>query len=693
MKPMASTEVIGTEATGSVAVITLDNPPVNALSAPLREAAMDALRRACADEACAAVVLICAGPTFIAGADISELGRPAQGVTFAALLDAIEQAPKPVVAAIHGTALGGGFELALACHYRVAAPGARLGLPEVNLGLLPGAGGTQRVPRLVGAQAALEIMTSGRQIPAMEALQAGLIDRIVQGDDLRDGAVAFAREVIAAGAARPKVRDRTDWTFRDRGNTGIFADFASRNAARFKGLAAPDAIIEAVRAAVDLPFDEGLARESDLFASLVASPQSAALRHVFSAERQAARVPGLPADTPIIDVRTVGVVGAGTMGGGIAMNFLNAGIPVTLVETSQAALDRGVATIRRNYEATAKKGRMTAAQVEQRMALISPSLDPGALADADLIIEAVFESMEVKTEVFGKLDRIARPGAILASNTSFLDLNRIAAATSRPEWVVGLHFFSPANVMRLLEVVRGSATSQSVIATAMKLARRIGKVAVLSGACDGFIANRLLAPRGGQAEAMMLEGVPIEAIDRVLTGYGFAMGHFQMMDLVGLDVVGRDATERTVMGDLVAAGRLGQKSGAGYYDYDDKRRASLSPVTSALIAEVASARGIASRPVPQDEALLARLLYPVVNEGARILEEGIAVRASDIDVAAILGYNWPAHRGGPLFWADQVSLPRVVSEMRELEARHGPAFSAAPLLVELAESGKSFVDV
>jgi len=374
------------------------------------------------------------------------------------------------------------------------------------------------------------------------------------------------------------------------------------------------------------------------------------------------------------------------------MNFLNAGIPVTLVETSQEALDRGIATIRRNYEATARKGRMTAEQVEQRMGLISSSLDLAELGDADLIIEAVYESMDVKTDIFARLDRIAKQGAILASNTSFLDLNRIAAATSRPEWVVGLHFFSPANVMRLLEVVRGAKTAKPVVATAMRLAKRIGKVAVLSGVCDGFIANRLLAPRGAQAEAMMLEGTPIAEIDRVLVDYGFAMGHFQMMDLVGLDVIGRDATERSVMGNLVAAGRLGQKRGAGYYDYDEKRRPHPSDVTATLIGEVAAARGVAHDPTSGDDAILARLLYPVVNEGAKILEEGIALRASDIDIAAVLGYNWPVYRGGPLFWADQIGLDRIVARMRDLEASHGDSFRPAPLLVRLADEGRRFGD-
>ena len=686
MTELAATAVT----TGGIAIITLDNPPVNALSTPLRASLLHALKQASGDTAVTAIVLICAGRTFIAGADITEFGKAPQPPSFPDLFAAIEQAAKPVIAAIHGTALGGGFELALACHYRVATESAKVGLPEVHLGLLPGAGGTQRLPRLIGAEAALDIITSGRQIGAREALALGLVDTLVPDAGLREAAISYARDVVAKGSALPKARDRTDRIAADRDTPSLFSDFAAANARRFKGFAAPQAIIAAVEAAVSLPFEEGLARETALFEQLAASPESAAQRHVFFAERAAARVPDLPADVPVHDIRSVGVIGAGTMGGGITMNFLNAGIPVTLVETTQEALDRGVAVIRRNYEATVSKGRMRAEQVEQRIGLISPTLDMTALSAVDLVIEAVYENIDVKREIFGKLDTIAKSGAILASNTSFLDLNRIAAATRRPESVVGLHFFSPANVMRLLEVVRGAQTAKSVIATAMHLAKRIGKVAVLSGVCDGFIANRLLAPRGAQAESMMLEGTPIVEIDRALVDYGFAMGHFQMMDLVGLDVIGRDATERTVMGDLVAAGRLGQKRGAGYYDYDEKRRPGASDVTAGLIKAVASARTVAPNPTVGDEALLARLLYPVVNEGAKILDEGIALRASDIDIAAILGYNWPVYRGGPLFWADQIGLGKIVAEMRGLESRYGEAFRPSGLLVRLAEKGVGF---
>ncbi len=681
--------LVSTVKQSGVAVLTLDNPPVNVLSAPLRRALGDAIGTACADAAVQAVVLICAGRTFIAGADITEFGKPQEAPDFATLLGLIESAPKPIVAAIHGTALGGGFELALACHYRVMAAGAKVGLPEVKLGLLPGAGGTQRLPRIVGAEVALDLITSGRQVPAAEALSLGLVDRVVPAADLAAQAVALARDA-AERQSLPRIRDMTEQVELDRARPDLFEAFARANGPRFRGLKAPGAIIRAVKAAVSLPFDDGLELEQALCQELMATTEAAAQQHVFFAERGTAKVPDLSPDIALVDIRSVGVIGAGTMGGGITMNFLNVGIPVTLVETSQAALDRGIGVIRRNYEGAVGKGRMTAGQRDQRMALITPVLDMTALAEADLIIEAVYESMDVKKAIFATLDGIARHGAILASNTSFLDLDEIASATNRPDRVVGLHFFSPANVMRLLEVVRGAATAPSVVATAMKLAQRIGKVPVLSRVCPGFIANRLLAPRGAQAEALALEGTPVDVIDKALFDYGFAMGHFQMMDLVGLDVVGRNADERTVMGDLVAAGRLGQKSGAGYYDYDERRRPDKSPLASRIIAEVATARGVSQAPTADGEALLERLLLPVVNEGARILDENIALRAADIDVAAILGYNWPVHTGGPMFWAGTIGLGRVIDGLQRLEARFGDAFAPSPLLVRLAASGASF---
>lgn len=675
-----------------VAVITLDNPPVNALSHALRAGLLAELEAALADPAIDATVIHCAGRTFVAGADITEFGRPIAQPGFPELFSAIEDSAKPVIAAIHGTSLGGGFELSLACHYRVAVPSARVGLPEVKLGILPGAGGTQRLPRLVGACAALEIMTSGRQVKAEEALAIGLLDAVLPGQDLVMEAVAFARNVVAEGARTPRVRDREDMLEVDRKDPELVDRFFIKNAHRFRGLDAPTAIGAAVRAALSLPFEEGLAHEQQLCLALAEGHQSEALRYLFFAERQTTRVPDLPPNTAQRPVASIGVIGAGTMGGGITMTFLDAGLPVTLVETSKAALERGCSNIRRHYEASAQKGRMSADEVETRMSLLSPRLDLTALRDADFVIEAVFEDLALKRDLFAQLDALAAPDAILASNTSFLDLDAIADATSQPERVLGLHFFSPVNVMRLVEVVRTTRTKPENVATAMSLARKIGKVPVLSAVCDGFIANRLMAPRGAEAEIMMLEGIPIERIDKVLTDYGFGIGHFQMMDMVGLDVVGRGASERTVMGDLVAAGRLGLKSGSGYYDYDGKHRPLPSKLTETTIAAVAREKGVIGSDQVSDEELLTRLLCPVVNEGAHILEEGIALRASDIDVAAVLGYNWPAHTGGPMAWAEHYGLARIVESLRKLEAMHGARFKPARLLVGLAKDDKDFAE-
>jgi 3-hydroxyacyl-CoA dehydrogenase len=673
-----------------IAIITIDSPPVNVLGFAVRQTLDESFRRAACDDAVDAIVLICAGRTFFAGADISEFGKPKQDPDLLAVLDTIESGAKPVVAAIHGTALGGGYELALVCHYRIAVPSAKVGLPEVHLGLLPGAGGTQRLPRIVGAAAALDIMVSGTPVPAKKALALGMIDALAEEGRLREDAIAFARRILADGQPLSRVRDRQDKVDPDKGNTTLFDDFRRRNARVMRGFKAPASIVQAVEAAVELPFDQGMARERALFYELHDSIESAAQRSTFFAERQTVRIPDVPASTETIPIRTVGVIGAGTMGGGIAMNFLNAGLPVTLVETSQEALDRGIGVIRRNYENTARKGRITQEQVEQRMALITPALGLEALAQVDLVIEAVFEQLAIKKEVFAKLDRIARPGAILASNTSYLDLDQIAAATSRPEWVIGMHFFSPANVMRLLEVVRGEKTSNEVIATAMGLAKTIAKVPVLSRVCHGFIANRVMTRRGEQANAIVLEGPTPQEIDKAITDYGFAMGPFQMMDLVGLDVIGRDDTERSVRGDLVKLDRLGQKKNGGYYDYDEARKATPSPVAASIIADFARSKGIADTGPQSAEEIVARLLYPVVNEGAKVLEEGIAIRASDIDVACILGYNWPVYTGGPMFWADTVGLSKIVAKLEELEARHGEAFRPAKLLKEMAASGGSF---
>ncbi|WP_157220785.1 3-hydroxyacyl-CoA dehydrogenase NAD-binding domain-containing protein [Flavisphingomonas formosensis] len=671
---------------GGIGVVRIDSPPVNALGFQVRLALLNGFRRFAADDSVKAIVLICAGRTFFAGADISEFGKPVQHPDLGEVLNLIENTAKPVVAAIHGTALGGGYELALVCHYRVAVPSAKVGLPEVALGLLPGAGGTQRLPRVVGVEAALDIITSGKPVSAKAALELGMIDALATEDQLLEDAVAFARQVVAEGRPLLRVRDRNDRLEAAKGQTQIFDDYLKSNARSFRGFKAPGNIVRAIQAAVETSpdFERGMERERELFIELHDSTESAAQRYYFFSERETSKVPDLPNDVKPLPIEKVGVIGAGTMGGGIAMNFLNIGVPVTIVETSQEALDRGVALIRRNYENTAKKGRLTQDDVEARMKLITPSIEMNRLSDSDLIIEAVFEEMGVKKDVFRKLDSVAKPGAILASNTSFLDLDEIASATSRPEWVVGLHFFSPANVMRLLEAVRGERTSKEVVATAMALGKKIGKVSVLSRVCFGFIANRLMAPRSIEADALVLEGPTPQEIDRAVYNYGFAMGPFQMIDLVGLDVIGRGNNERTLAGDLVGLGRLGQKMNGGFYDYDENRKAIPSAVAAKVIEDLATFKGISRREVFSDDEIIARLLYPVVNEGAKILEEHIALRASDIDVAAILGYNWPVHTGGPMFWGDTVGLLRIVTALR------AQGIEPSRLLVQNAESGKSF---
>jgi len=672
----------------AVGILTIYSPPVNALGLAVRKGLSDGIAALNADPAVQAIVLICGGRTFFAGADIAEFGKPFLVPTLIDVLAELEASAKPVVAAIHGTALGGGLETALVCGYRIAVPSAKFGLPEVKLGLLPGAGGTQRLPRLVGPAVALDMMVSGSPIGAARAVELGIVDRLAGEGRLREDATAFARSIV--GQPVVLVRDRQDRVDPYRGKPELFAEFRKKNAPAFRGFKAPENIVRAIEAAVALPFDQGIARERALFAELESSIESQAQRYAFFAERNTSKIPDVPSATRTLEVNTVGVIGAGTMGGGIAMNFLNAGIPVTLVEMSQEALDRGIGVIRRNYENSAKRGRLTEAQVDQRLALIRPTLDLTALAEVDLVIEAVFEEMAVKKEIFARLDGIAKPGAILASNTSFLDLDEIAAATSRPEWVIGMHFFSPANVMRLLEVVRGRMTSNEVIATAMKLAKRIDKVPVLSRVCWGFIANRIMVQRDRQADVLVLEGPTPQEIDRAIYDYGFAMGPFQMIDLVGLDVINREVKERTVAGDLVKLDRLGQKKNGGYYDYDDNRKATPSPVAAEIIAEFARFKGVESKGAQTPDEIVCRLLYPVVNEGAKLLEEGIALRASDIDMAAILGYNWPVYTGGPMFWADMVGLSQIVAKLKWYEAQFGERFKPAALLEKLAAEGGSF---
>jgi 3-hydroxyacyl-CoA dehydrogenase len=679
---------------GEIAVITLNSPPVNALSAPVRDGLAEGFKKAIADANTKAIVLICEGKTFIAGADISEFGKAPKGASLFDVQNGIENSPKPVIAAIHGTALGGGLEVALTCHYRVAVPSARCGLPEVNLGLLPGAGGTQRLPRIVGPQKALEMVTSGQHVPGKACLEMGLVDELVPEGQLRAGAVAFAKKVVAEKRPLKKVRDSNAKVEAARGHPEIFAAFRKENARKFRGFLAPEYNIRCIEAAVNEPFDDGLKTERKLFLELVTGSQSAAQRYVFFAERQAWKIPDVPDDTPTIPVNKVGVVGAGTMGGGIAMNFANVGLPVTIVETKQDALDRGLAVIRRNYENTAKRGRLTMDDVEKRMALIKGSLNLEDLADSDLVIEAVFENMDVKKEVFGKLDRIVKQGAILATNSSALNIDEIATATKRPEVVIGLHFFSPANVMRLLEVVRADKTSKPVIATSMQIAKKIGKIAALVGVTPGFVGNRILAQRQREAQKLVLEGATPWAVDKVLYDFGFPMGPFAMSDLAGLDIgwIKEKSKGETIRDVLCEMDRRGQKTGAGYYDYDENRNAKPSPVTEKILADFRAKRGINARTI-SDEEILERCIYPMINEGAKILEEKKAIRASDIDIVWINGYGWPVYRGGPMFYGDLIGLDKVLAKMKEWQGTMGDVFKPSALLEKLVAEGKKFADL
>ena len=684
----AINEVIDLSVDDGIAVITSNHQPVNALSAIVRDGLTAAFEQAFGDPAVKAIVLTCAGRTFFAGADISEFGKPPKGASLHALFDRIEGADKPVVAAIHGTSLGGGFETALVCHYRIAVPTAKVGLPEVKLGLLPGAGGTQRLPRIVGAAKALDMMTGGAPVGAKAGLAMGLIDEIVpEGSDLRAAGIAYARRVVEEKRPLRKIRTQSVAG----GSPELFAEFRKAHAKAFRGFEAPEAIIQCVEAAATQPFDEGQATERRLFMGLVQGVQSQAQRYMFFSERAAAKIDGLPEGTAVRPVKKVGIIGAGTMGGGIGMNFLNRGIPVTIVETQQAALDRGVATIRKNYENTAAKGRMTQDDVEKRMGLLTPTLDLQALADVDLVIEAVFENMAIKKELFAKLDQIAKPGAVLASNTSYLNVDEIASATSRPQDVVGMHFFSPANVMKLLEVVRGAKTAPDVLATAMDIGKTIGKVAVVAGVCHGFIGNRMLAQRQAQANALILEGAMPWDVDRVAFDFGWPMGPFQMSDLAGLDIGWSKETSKgaTIRERLCEQDRRGQKTGAGFYDYDAKRNRSNSGLVEKLILDFAAEKGIQRRKI-DDQEILERLVYPMINEGAKILAEGIAQRASDIDVVWIYGYGWPVYRGGPMFYADTVGAANVVAALEKHLPKLGPDFVIAPLLKQTAEKGKRF---
>jgi 3-hydroxyacyl-CoA dehydrogenase len=584
--------------------------------------------------------------------------------------------------------------VALSCHYRVAVPSARCGLPEVNIGLLPGAGGTQRLPRIVGVEKALEMVTSGQHVPAKACLEMGLVDEIVPEGQLRAGAVAFARKIVAEKRPLKKVRDSNEKVEAARGKPEIFAKFRKDNARKFRGFLAPEYNIRCIEAAVEKPFDEGIKVERELFRELVTGNQSAAQRYVFFAERQVWKIPGIPDDTPTIPVKKVGIIGAGTMGGGIAMNFANAGIPVTIVEMQQEALDRGLSVIRKNYENTAKRGRLTMDDVEKRTALIKGSLKLEDLSDCDLTIEAVYENMDVKKDIFRKLDGIVKQGAILATNTSALNIDEIASVTKRPEAVIGLHFFSPANVMRLLEVVRADKTSGAVIATSMQIAKKIGKIAALVGVCPGFVGNRILAQRQREAQKLVFEGAMPWDIDRVLYDFGFPMGPFAMSDLAGLDIgwIKEKSHGATIRDVLCEMDRRGQKTGAGYYDYDENRNAKPSPVTEKIIKDFVSKSGVNPREI-SDEEILERTIYPMINEGAKILEEGKAIRASDIDIVWINGYGWPVYRGGPMFYGDTIGLDKVLAKMKLWQAQMGDVYKPSALLERLVAEGKRFQDL
>ena len=644
------------ERDGDILQITSDSPPVNALGAAVRDGLEAAVKAGVADSSIAAIVLRCDGRTFFAGADISEFGKPLQGIPLPTLVDMIEASPKPVIAAIHGTALGGGCEVALGCHYRVAVPSAKLGTPEVKLGLLPGAGGTQRLPRLVGVKAALEMIVLGNPVSAQAAADMGLVDRLVGEDTLAADAVAFAREVAGKRPIR-RVRDRVVAP-----DPSAVEAFRKTHGRKLRGFDAPEACITCVVAATEQSFEDGLAVEREQFMALMNGTQSAAQRHLFFAERKAAKIDDIDPATPLRPIKRVGVIGAGTMGGGIAMNFLSVGVPVTIVEMQQEALDRGTGVMRRNYEASAAKGRLPADAPDKAMALLSPTLSLDDLGDCDLIIEAVYEDMGVKKDIFTKLDAIAKPGAILASNTSYLNIDEIAAVTKRPGDVLGMHFFSPANVMKLLEVVRGKQTADDVLATVMALAKKIRKVAVVAGVCDGFIGNRMLMPRQVEANKLLMEGATPEQIDRVHVAFGMPMGPFQMADLAGVDIGWhRDPSRIENIRDALAAeGRWGQKKGAGFYDYDEKRNPTPSPRVAEIIDAFRAKEGATPRDI-SDEEIVARTLYTMVNEGALILEEGMAQRASDIDVVWVYGYGWPVYRGGPMFWAQSEGADKVVA--------------------------------
>ena len=688
-----------------VALLTLNNPPVNGLSFAMRAELGDCVMEALADDGVTAIVIAGAGRMFCGGADIREFDAapPPGAASLPAVLDEIEASRKPVVAAVHGVAAGGGLEVALACHVRIVAPGTRLGLPEVTLGIVPGAGGTQRLPRLIGVEAALDVIVGGKLLPAERAVALGIADELVDGD-LLEAAIARARQRAADGAPLRRASALDERLAEARAHPEVFAAFRKKMAKRARGFAAPYACVECVENAVALPYAEGMAAERRIFERLRASDQSAAQRHAFFAEREATKIPDVPKGTQPLAIEQAAVIGCGTMGGGIAMTFANAGIPVTVVDASAEALDKGLAVIAKNYAATVSKGRLSQAEMDARLDRISGSVGYADVRGADIVVEAVFERMDIKQEVFRQLDALCKADAVLATNTSTLDVNALAAVTSRPESVIGTHFFSPANVMRLMENVRGERSSARTIATVMQLAKRLGKVGVLVGVCDGFVGNRMLAPYLREAEFLLEEGALPQQIDRVIYEFGMPMGPFQMSDLAGNDVSWyirqRQAATRpahlrySVIADRICEqGRFGQKTGAGWYRYEPGNRTPVpDPVVEQVIAGAAAEAGITRRAVSDDE-IVPRCLYPLVNEAAKILDEGIALRASDVDVVWMHGYGFPRYRGGPMFWADLVGLRTIYDTMSRLHDEHGEWLEPAPLLKRLAEQGKGFGDV
>jgi 3-hydroxyacyl-CoA dehydrogenase len=700
-------DLISLSKDGNVAIITINNPPVNALSPGVPEGIVASLEQVRNDAAIQAVVLIGGGRTFIAGADIKEFGKMTSGlkkrdVGLHPILFAIEDFPKPVVCAIHGTAFGGGLETAMSCHYRVAVPSAQVGQPEVKLGLIPGAGGTQRLPRLAGVAKAAEMCASGEPVRAPDALNLGIVDKLIDGD-LLQGAVAFARELAAKGGPPRKTREQ-DEKLKDPQGIAALTPIRAVMTKRAKGLIAPFRAIDAVEAAAKLPFDQGLQREKELFEECLFSDQSKALIHVFFGEREVAKVPGITKDTKVITIKQAAVVGAGTMGGGITMAYLNAGIPVILKEVNQEALDRGMATIKKNYAATVAKGKLTQQQMDERLARLTPTITYDRFKDADIVVEAVFEEMALKKKTFAELDGVTRPDAVLASNTSTLDIDQIASATSRPAQVIGHHFFSPANIMRLLEIVRGRETKPEVIATSMSLAKTLNKVGVLVGNCRGFVGNRMYHPYQREAQFLLEEGATVEQVDRALVDFGFAMGPLAVGDLAGLDVGWRirkeykhlipaDERQPLVADQLCEMGRYGQKTSAGWYRYlAGDRTPQPDPEVQRLIESASKKAGIPQRKITQEE-IVERTVYALVNEGARILDEGIALRAVDIDIIYINGYGFPPHRGGPMWYADTVGLEKVRERIRGFEDQHGSLWKPAPLLERLADAGKKFSDI